>query len=178
MLPLISKAQVGIAVRVEGADTIPVYALSEVKVVREKKFASAKQKAKWDKLKRDVKKAYPYALLAEAKLKEYDSQLKEIKTEMARKKFMERAENEMKKQFEADLKKLTLSQGKILIKLIDRQTGSTSYELVKQLRGSFSAFMWQGVARLFGSSLKTEYDGKGGDKMIEDAIYLLESGEI
>ena len=69
-----------------------------------------------------------------------------------------------------------MKQGRILIKLIDRETGRTSYDLVKQLRGSLSAWMWQGVARIFGSDLKSEYDKDGEDKLIELAIAQVESG--
>jgi hypothetical protein len=69
-----------------------------------------------------------------------------------------------------------MNQGRILIKLIDRETGNTSYDLVKQLRGSFSAFMWQSLARLFGSNLKSEYDPTGEDRLIEVAIKQIEAG--
>jgi len=84
----------------------------------------------------------------------------------------------LKKEFEGQLKQLTVKQGRILIKLIDRETGKTSYDLVKQLRGSFSAWMWQGLAKLFGSDLKSEYDAKGEDRMIEVAIAQIENGSF
>ena len=71
------------------------------------------------------------------------------------------AEAELRAEFEAEVKDLTISQGRILVKLIDRQTGETSYELVKDLRGSFVAFVWQGMARLFGQDLKSNYDPDG-----------------
>jgi len=85
-------------------------------------------------------------------------------------------EENLKKEFTEDLKNLTITQGRILIKLIDRETGKSSYTLIKELRGSFSAFMWQSLASLFNSSLKVEYDAEGEDKPIEDAIRLIESG--
>ncbi|MBN8703497.1 MAG: DUF4294 domain-containing protein [Bacteroidetes bacterium] len=165
------------AVIVDG-DTMPYISLNEVRIVGDRIFKNKKQQEIYWKLKRDVKKVYPYAIMAEAKLKEYNAKLATMKNEIERKRYMKTAEEELKQQFAADLKKLTVTQGKILIKLIDRQTGETSYELVKDLRGSFSAFMWQSLASLFGSSLKSEYDPKGKDKMIEDVIYLIESGEI
>ena len=84
----------------------------------------------------------------------------------------------MKAQFEEELKNLTVTQGQILIKLIDRQTDYTTYDVVKEMRGTFSAFMWQTMARLFGSTLKSEYDKAGEDKLIEDIIAQIESGEI
>ena len=66
----------------------------------------------------------------------------------------------------------------MLIKLIDRETGKTTYTVVKDMRGSFSAFMWQSVAVMFGSNLKDEYDGQGSDKNIEAAIKLIEAGDF
>ena len=71
-----------------------------------------------------------------------------------------------------------MTQGKILLKLIDRETGSTSFDIVKQMRGNFQAFMWQSVARIFGSNMKTEYDPEGEDIMIERAIQLIEAGKF
>jgi hypothetical protein len=73
---------------------------------------------------------------------------------------------------------LTVTQGRILIKLIDRETGNTSYSLVKELRGSLQAFFWQGLARLFGSNLKSEYDANGQDVQIEAIVQQIERGEL
>jgi hypothetical protein len=82
------------------------------------------------------------------------------------------------KQYSDELKGLTVNQGKILIKLIDRETGNSSYEMVKELKGSFSAFMWQTVARLFGDNLKSTYDPDEEDRDIENIIGLIETGAI
>jgi hypothetical protein len=73
---------------------------------------------------------------------------------------------------------MTILQGRILVKLIDRETGHTSYDLVKQLRGSFQAWMWQGVAQLFGNDLKGEYDPQGDDRVIESIVRRIENGEL
>ena len=159
-------------------DTIPFVQLQEVRIITDRVFKNKRQAEIYWKLKRDVKKVYPYAILAEARLKEYNGKLSTMNNEAEKKIYMKKAEKELKNQFEDELKKLTVNQGKILIKLIDRQTGNTSYQLVKDLRGSFSAFMWQSLAVLFGSNLKYDYDGSGKDKMIEDVIYLIECGEI
>ena len=131
----------------------------------------------WTRLKYNVKKVYPYAILASAKLKEYEFHLSTL-PESQRKDHMKIAEKDLQSQFGEELKKLSMNQGRILIKLIDRETGRTSYDLVKQLRGSFSAFMWQGVARLFGSNLKSEYDSAGEDYLIEVAIRQIELGYL
>lgn len=161
---------------VEKGDTIALLSLPEVDIVGKLVFKNKKEQEKFNKLKRDVVKTYPYAILASVKLKEYNAVLSTMKTELERDMYMKRAEKELKKQFSDDLKKLTMNQGRILIKLIDRETGNTSYDLVKDLRGSFSAFMWQSLAVMFNSSLKKEYDAKGDDKMIELIIRQIEDG--
>lgn len=91
---------------------------------------------------------------------------------------MKQVEQELLVEFEDDLKQLTITQGRILIKLVDRETGSTSYELVKELRGTFSAFFWQTLARLFGSNLKSVYDPYGEDRLIEEIIFLIDRGQL
>ena len=99
-------------------------------------------------------------------------------SEKEKKKFIKEQEKIMKEQFEKDLKNLTYTQGKILIKLIDRETGHTSYTLVKELRGSLQAFFWQGIAKIFSANLKSEYDPDGADKMIEKVVQSIEKGEL
>jgi hypothetical protein len=127
---------------------------------------------------RDLKITYPYAVLARQKLEELNAYYVTLNTERERKAYAKLVEEELKAEFEEDLKKLTITQGRLLIKLIDRETGSTSYELVKELRGSFSAFFWQAVARIFGSNLKTQYDPLGEDKLIEEILILIQHGYL
>lgn len=159
-------------------DTIPYGLLPTVTCYVPRVFKNKREAAKWEKLKYNVKKVYPYAILASAKLQEYDQLLAKIPNENDRQKYMKQAEKQLKDQFGNELKNLTISQGRILIKLIDRQTGKTTFDVVKDLRGSFSAFMWQSVAVMFNSSLKDDYDGAGEDKAIEDAIRLIENGDF
>ena len=102
---------------------------------------------------RYVKKVYPYAKLAGQKLQKYDSLLRNAPNEKAKKKMMKLAEKEIRAEYEGKLRKFTIGQGKILVKLIYRETNNTSYELLKELRGSVSAILWQGVGRLFGYNL-------------------------
>jgi hypothetical protein len=157
-------------------ETIPYVTLPAVVCIGKLKFKNKRVAAQWTRLLYNVKKVYPYSILAAARLKEYDRILATIPNEKDRKKYMSIVEENLKKEFSEDLKNLTVTQGKILIKLIDRETGKNSYSLIKELRGSFSAFMWQSLATLFNSSLKAEYDPDGEDKPIEDAIKLIESG--
>lgn len=159
-------------------DTIPYVTLAPVVCYIPRVFRNKREAAKWDRLKYNVKKVYPYAILAAAKLKEYDQLLSKIANENERKKYMKLAEKQLKNQFGPELENLTMTQGRILIKLIDRETGKTTYNIVKEMRGSFSAFMWQGVAILFSSNLKDEYDPKSEDKAIEEAIKLIENGDF
>ncbi len=162
----------------ENGDTMPHITHYTCVIVADKVFKNQREKVKWDKLKRDVKAAYPYAVLARMKLAEMDSQLVYIKGEKERKAYNEKCEKELTDQFESDMRSLTATQGRILFKLIDRETGSTTYQLIKERRGSFSAFMWQSVAFVFGNNLKGEYDPTGEDKGIEDCVKLIELGVL
>jgi hypothetical protein len=159
-------------------DTIPSIRFPDVWIYGEYPYKNRKQYEAWTRTKYNVKKVYPYAILAAAKLKEYNMILEKMPDEKTKKAYLKVVEKELRDEFEEPLKNLTTTQGEILLKLIDRETGETSYELVKQMRGSFQAFMWQSLARLFGSNMKTKYDPTGNDIMIERAIKLVEAGQF
>ncbi len=163
---------------VQDQDTIPLVNLPMVNVYGAIDPAQAENLRKYLKLRRDVLRAYPYAKLASQTLFYINDSTMKIKSERARKKFIRETEKELKEKFEKDLKNLTYTQGRILIKLIDRETGNTSYSLVKELRGSLQAFFWQSLARIFGSNLKSEYDPLGEDMMIESIVQAIERGEL
>ena len=172
--------KVGYRCRAEiiNGDTLPLVLLNTVYVYTEYVFKTPRQYEQWTRVKHNVKKVYPYAILAAAKLKEYDKALEKMQDEDLKKAFLKVCEKDLRKEFEEELKDLTISQGKVLMKLIDRESGKTTYEVVKQLRGSFQAAMWQTLARLFGHNMKTEYDAQVEDIMIERAIKLVESGQF
>ena len=159
-------------------DTIANLKLPTYYVVAQKKFKSKRQKKRYTRLIRYVKKVYPYAKIAGQKLQDYDSLLRAAPNDKARKKIMKIAEKEIRAEYEGKLRKFTIGQGKILVKLIDRETNHSSYHLLKELRGSVSAFLWQGVGRLFGYNLKVKYDPKGKDKDIEQIIRLIDIGAL
>lgn len=159
-------------------DTIPYITLSPVRIYGKRTFKSKKDQKRWNKLIRDVKKVYPYAVVSSIKLKQYNEIISKIKDEDKRKDAMKEAEKEIRKQFENDMKDMTFTQGKILLKLIDRQTGYSSYQIIKELRGALYAFFWQGVARVFGLNLKSQYDLNSDDKYIEEIIILIENGDL
>jgi Domain of unknown function (DUF4294) len=177
---IFSSPTKGFRVRAEvvGNDTLPSVYLNEVEVCTEHIFRSQRQRELWTRTKFNVKKVYPYAILAAAKLKEYDKALASIPDEKKKKSFIKVCERDLRHEFEDEVKDLTISQGKVLMKLIDRETGKTTYDVVKQLRGSFQAAMWQTVARIFGHNMKVEYDANEEDLMIERAIKLVEEGRF
>ena len=163
---------------VEGNDTIPIIELPEVMVFDRRDFDYLYLKRRYRRLIRNVKKAYPYAKVAGVKLKELDDHLVTITNETEQKSYIEQAEKEIMEEFEKEVKKLTVSQGIILVKLIDRETGRTSYQVIKELKGGFTAFFWQGIARIFGNNLKAEYDPEETDRVIEDIVMGIEAGFI
>ena len=159
-------------------DTIPVIPLKEVNVFAFRITKNKREARRYGRLVRNVKKVYPYAKIAGIKLRKYNEILIATADEHEKRKIMRRAEDEIQDEFGNDLKKLTYSQGKILLKLIDRETDNSSYKLVQDLRGKFQAFFWQTFARLFGYNLKVKYDPKGKDRNIEMIVKMIEKGMI
>lgn len=159
-------------------DTVPHICLRTVTILPPLQFKNQREAKQYTRLVRYVKKVYPYSQIIKKKLIEIDNELAKLDNDRQRKKYIKKAEKELREEFEGELRELTFSQGRILIKLVDRETGETSYELVKELKGSVSAFFWQSVAVLFQSSLKYEYDADGTDWMIEDIVIRIENGTL
>lgn len=159
----------------DNGDTIPNV---NIKTVTVRRFTKRRQQIRYDKLVRNVKKAYPFAVAARDELANMNSQLVGVEGKRERERYIKEYEKQMFKKYEKDLRALTISQGRILLKLVDREINNTAYELVKEYRGSFSAFFWQGIARLFGENLKSEYDPEMEDIYIEEIVQLIEAGVI
>lgn len=157
-------------------DTVPHIKLAEIRVYARRKHRSRRAQLIYNRLVFNVKKVLPYARIAKVRILAIEDSLQHIEDPKLRKAFIKEQEDKLFAEFEQPLKKLSITQGRILIKLIDRETGDTSYELIKLLKGRFSAFIWQGVARLFGSSLKSEYDAEGKDKDIEQIVMMIDDG--
>ncbi|HDJ34395.1 MAG TPA: DUF4294 domain-containing protein [Bacteroidetes bacterium] len=157
---------------------VPHQTIQEVFIIPEKRFPNRRQFRRYTRLMYHVRKVYPYAVLAGEKMNEMEQELQKMETEKEKKAYIDRMERELFSEFEDDLKKMTITQGRILIKLVDRETGDTSYDLIRELKGSFSAFFWQSIARIFGSNLKAEYDPHGEDADIEEIVRLIEMGYI
>ena len=164
--------------KVIDGDTIPEITLEAYQVSAKRTWKSRTEYNRYLRLQKKVVKVYPFAHLAAQKLEQYAMQLDSVKSEKEKKKFYKRIEEEIKEEYEGELRKLTVSEGRILIKLLDRETGNTSYTLVTELRGKFSAFFWQGLARIFGHDLKSSYDPNGDDKDIEFIVRRIETGKI
>ena len=158
-------------------DTIPLIDLPQVNITGYIIFKSPGEQRRFERLVRNVKKVYPYARIAGLKLNEYDALMAGL-PEKEQRKLLKRAEDELKSEFGGELKALTFSQGKILLKLVDRETGEPTYHIVKELRGSFAAFFWQNLSRIFGYNLKEKYDPEGQDRNIEAIVQMIENGTI
>lgn len=126
---------------------------------------------RYSRLERRVLKVWPYAQQAGETMAALEVELEAIEHEKARKALIQQREDELKARFEGELRKLTVREGVILIRLIDRQAERTTYGVLKELKGRLSAFMWQGIARLFGHDLKSTYDPEGEDAPIEHIIH-------
>lgn len=165
------------AIVIDG-DTLPQMASPPVYKFSYRKGGRAIPQREVDRLVMNVKKVYPIARYANQKLREMEQHLLTIETEKARNAYIKKVEKELIAEYTPILKEMTYSQGKILIKLIDRETSQTTYELVKRFRGGLSAFFWQTIARLFSANLKDTYQMEGEDKVIEEIIELYEAGLI
>ena len=166
--------------RIEGNDTVFIVDLPEVDIDLMGRYFEITETRQGRRLVNNVRKVYPYAKLASEKLQEYDTLLATANSDSERRSMMRKAEDEITDRYTEELEHLTFSQGAILIRLIDRETGNTSYKLVQELRGKVRAFFYQGFARLWGYNLKTEFDPKNNkeDEQIDIIATLLERGQI
>jgi hypothetical protein len=178
IVALESAAQKGFVLgyKVEQGDTIYQIQMNELYVSPRPTFKNEKDKREYRRLVHNFSKTYPYALLAKQRVQEMDSAITQIPSEALRKQFIKQKEKDLFKEFEKPLKKLTFSQGRLLMRLIDRELGQTSYYLIKDLRGGFTAFFWQGVAKIFGADLKKPYDKYGEDKEVETLVKMYQNG--
>ena len=157
------------------------YPLVEIREIRVYAHPTRKTKFNYQKYLRlvyNVKKAYPYALIVRSEMVRVNEVLAKMPDDRQRKEYLRKYEKDIFKKYEGDLSKFSISQAKILIKLIDRETQSTSYSLISDYRGDFSAHFWQGIAKIFGTNLKSSYDPEGEDYLIEQIICEIEAGRL
>ncbi len=159
---------------VYNGDTIPAKTLAMVEVDRAMPRAMRKRIEAMTRLRNAVYVTYPYARKAGIILNEMNARLAKMNSESEKKDYIKGKEKELKKEFTDPMEKLSVYQGKVLMKLINRQTGNNCYDIIKEYRGSFSARLWQTVAFFFGSSLKQSYDAQGDDHEIEIIVQEVE----
>ena len=159
-------------------DTMPTYNIQEVDIFGVMNPAQAMSLRDYQKLRYNVLKVYPYAKKASTELNQIEKDIENARNNRQKKKRIKAREKVLKYELKDELKKLTRTQGRILIKLVDRETGETTYELIKELRGSVKAFFWQKAARLIGSNLKSEYEPEGEDVVIESIVRAIENGNL
>ena len=159
-------------------EKLPEIEIKEVTISGERKFFTGFQLWKYERLVYNVKKAYPYSIIVRDKLKDVNAALEKLPDDKERKKYIKGIEKQVFKDYENDMKEMTVTQGMILIRLIDRETQNTSYDLIKEYRGKITAAFWQGIARLFGTNLKEEYDPVGDDFLIEMIIAEIDAGRL
>lgn len=163
------KSQNNINYEVINNDTIFFSDIKEVKIIE---FKTINEKRAYYNLKRKVLKVYPYSQIAKDKLNEISLALDSIPKKRKKKKYTKSITKWIKSEYADRLKKLTKSEGKILVKLIYRETQISSYDIIKSYRGRFNAFFWQSMAKYWDNNLKTEYNPliNSEDMLIEHII--------
>jgi hypothetical protein len=158
--------------------TLPEVEIKEVTVYAHPQFPRKSDFRKYERLVYNLKKAYPFALIVRNKLAKVNEDIGNIKSDKERKEYIKKVEKEVFAEYEGDIRDMTITQGRLLIKLIDRETQNTSYALIKDYRGKLAAAFWQGIARIFGTNLKEEYDPNGEDAIIESIILEIDAGRL
>lgn len=158
--------------------TMPEVEIKEVTVVARPGSAGRNEYRKYERLIYNIKKVYPYALIVRIRLNQVNEELKSITNEKERKNYIKNVEKDVFAKYEDDMLNMSITQGRLLIKLIDRETQNTSYSLIREYRGKLTAAFWQGIARIFGSNLKEEYDAYGDDALIESIIKEIDAGRL
>jgi hypothetical protein len=162
----------------EGGDSIKYVEMNNVYVYGPLEFKNEKQRKAYYRLVFNVKKVLPIAKEVNRAIIETYEYLETLPNEEARKAHMKVVEKSIKAEYTPRMKKLSLSQGKLLIKLIYRETNSSSYDLVKAFLGSTRAIFYQSFAWMFGASLKKQYDPQGKDRLTERVVRLVEAGQL
>lgn len=157
----------------DNGERVPWVLLPDVDVYGYRKFTSEEDRIRYNRLKYNVLKVLPYAKMAQEKYDQLHRDLALTSDRREQRRLVKNCEKDIKGIFNKEVKNMTVSQGKILLKLIDRETGNSSFEVVKELRGGVSAFFYQSLARVFGHNLKNEYDLQE-DREIENIIRAAE----
>ena len=170
------RVLVALATIIDG-DTVPTFEMMEVVIYGKRIYSTARKQRKYDKLTRNVQKMYPIALEVKAILVETYLYMQTLQDDKERQEHLEKVEQGVWDQYYPIMRRCTLAQGKLLIKLIDRECNQTSYDLIKAFIGGFKAKFYQTFAALFGASLKKEYDPEHDDEdaLIEEIIWMIDN---
>ncbi len=177
-LPAAAALRDSVALVVQGNDTFFLAFLHDVYVYPPLVFKNKKQEKFYWKTVRDVKKTLPYAKMITKDMAYADAELAKLTTDKERRKWWRQYEKHLYRKYETAFRNMYASQGRMLMKLMDRESDRTSYELIKQYRGKAAADFWQFVAKLFKNDLKEGYDGADKDRIIERVITLVEAGQL
>ena len=164
----------------EEGDTVPVFALRGITVFPKLKFKNKKEEQFYWRTVRDVRKTLPYAKLAFSTLCETYEYIQTFPTKKEREEYLKRMEKSLFEQYKPVLKRFSRRQARVLVKLIQRETNQSSYDIIRAFLGSFRAGFWQGFGKLFGVSLKAGYDPAADreDAIIERIACGVEEGTI
>ena len=164
---------------VDGNDTIYVDHIRASKVYSRLPRQKGKEWRKYYKLVHNFSKAYPYALVARKLVHEADSTIAADNLKWAKRdKYVNKIQKELFEVFESQMRKMTVSQGALMMKLIDREVGKSSYSIIKDYKNGIAAGFWQGIAKMFGTDMKKPYDPEGEDKLTEELVKIWEAGEF
>lgn len=167
-----------VQLQVTSSDTFYLARMQDIYVYPEMVFKNKKQERFYWRTVRDVKKTLPFAKALAKEMQVADYQLAMLPDDKARRKWWRTYEKYLFAKYEKDFRRMTASQGQMLMKLMDRESEKTSYEIIKHYRGKASANFWQFVAKLFKNDLKEEYDASDKDRIVERVINLVEAGQL
>ena len=164
---------------VEGNDTIFIDEIRAAKVFSRLPKMKGREWRKYYRLVHNFSKSYPYALVARKLVMEADSTIAADKLRRGkREKYVNKVQKELFEVFEGQMRSLTVSQGALLMKLIDREVGKSSYLIIKDYKNGMAAGFWQGIAKMFGTDLKKPYDPEGEDKAVEELVQIWDDGDF
>lgn len=171
--------QIVVPATVVHGDTLPHLNLEEVNVFGKKlnKRQYRRYTQRQERLEYNVRKVYPYAQIAARKIQEIDTRISTVSDRKKRKQIIKEEYGEMMKTFRKPLMKLSITQGRILIRLIYRETNNSAFTHIKEYKGSVNAYFWQSIALLFGNNLKADYEPYGKDADIEEIVLAIRRGE-
>ena len=167
-----------VELQVKDNDTFYLAHMHNIYVYPKLTFSNKQQERFYWKTVRDVKKTLPFAKILTQEMIFADKQLAKIADQKKRKQWWKKYEKYLFKKYEQDFRKMTASQGQMLMKLMDRESDRTSYEIIKHYRGKASANFWQFIAKLFKNDLKEGYDAEDKDRIVERVINLVEAGQL